>query len=83
MAGPLTQPEFVWSWRLAAYVRDLADDGFAILKRDVQHCGSQIAEYRLDLSDPATAAALSKLKDAVERDSLNYSQKVKEFLRAT
>ena len=28
-------------------------------------------------------AVMSKLKDAVERDSLNYSQKVKEFLRAT
>ena len=45
MAGPLTQPAFAWSWRLAAYVNDLEADGFAILKRDVQHCGTSFPRY--------------------------------------
>ena len=48
-------------WRLAAYVQTLEDFGWCILSRSITRpgCRRPIAEYRLDRSDPRTAAALA------------------------
>lgn len=60
IAGPVTQAEFTAiSWRLAEYVRQLKADHWAIRAREVRHDGRVIAEYRLDVADEATRAAVA------------------------
>lgn len=60
VAGPVTQFTFTaTSWRLAEYVRQLKADHWAIRAREVRHDGRIIAEYRLDLGDDATRAAVA------------------------
>lgn len=60
LAGPFTQADFDQSWRLATYVYDLRGDGWAIVTTMVLPLGANglIAEYALDLRDPATRAAV-------------------------
>lgn len=57
---PVTQAEYLASWRLAASVKALRYEGWAIRSRRISRAGCRrpIAEYCLDRSDPATAAAL-------------------------
>lgn len=57
LAGPFTQADFYPSWRLAVYVHELRYDGWAIVTTTVLPAG--IAEYSLDLRDPATRAAVA------------------------
>ncbi|MCV2218900.1 hypothetical protein [Thauera sp. Sel9] len=57
VAGPIRQSGFKPSWRLAAYVRFLRDDGWAIISREVIENGRTVAEYLLDLQDGPTRAA--------------------------
>lgn len=60
IAGPVTQAEFTAiSWRLAEYVRQLKADHWAIRAREVRHDGRVISEYRLDMTDEATRAAVA------------------------
>lgn len=59
IAGPVSQPVFPHSWRLAAYIDELIDDGWAILSRDIGYHGRVIAEYTLDRQDPATRAGIA------------------------
>ncbi len=59
IAGPVTQATFTESWRLAEYVRQLIADRWAIRVREVPYCGRTIAEYRLDLTDEPTRAAVA------------------------
>ncbi len=60
IAGPVTQAEFTAiSWRLAEYVRQLKADHWAIRTREVRHGKSIISEYRLDLTNDATRAAVA------------------------
>lgn len=61
VAGPVSQPTFPHSWRLAAYVDELIDDGWTILARDIAYHGRIIAEYTLDRQDPATRAGIAAL----------------------
>lgn len=64
IAGPQNQADYCPGWRLAAYVKSLAYDGWCIRSRLFRHprCKPLIAEYSLDRQDPATAAALEKRK---------------------
>jgi len=57
--GPVSQPVFPHSWRLAAYIDELIDDGWALLSRDIAYHGRVIAEYTLDRQDPATRAGIA------------------------
>jgi hypothetical protein len=57
VAGAIRQSGFVRSWRLAAYVRFLKDDGWEIVSREVAENGRTVAEYALDLQDDATREA--------------------------
>lgn len=59
VAGPVSQPVFPYSWRLAAYIDELVDDGWAILSKDIGYHGRVIAEYTLDRHDPATGAGIA------------------------
>lgn len=61
-SGPLTQADYGESWRLAAYVSELANRGWRLNRRDVVRPGyrTPITEYSLDHTDPRTAAALSE-----------------------
>lgn len=59
LAGPVSQPTFPHSWRLAAYIDELIDDGWAILSKDIGYHGRVIAEYMLDRQDPATRAGIA------------------------
>ena len=61
MTGSQNQADYSEGWRLAAYVNSLKNDGWAIISRAIiKHgCRRQIAEYRLDRSDPSTAATLA------------------------
>ncbi len=59
VAGPITQATFTESWRLAEYVRQLIADHWAVRVREVPYCGRIIAEYRIDLGDDATRAAVA------------------------
>lgn len=62
IAGPVSQPTFERSWRLAAYVGELLDDGWAVLSREIAYHGRTIAEYRLDLTDELTRAAAASVR---------------------
>ncbi len=59
LAGPVSQPTFPDSWRLAAYIDELIDDGWAILSKDIGYHGRVIAEYALDRQDSATRAGIA------------------------
>ncbi len=60
LAGPQNQADYWMGWRLAAYIKDLQYDGWAFFKRDIRKpgCRRPIAEYTINRTDPATAAAL-------------------------
>lgn len=62
VSGPIRQSGFQRSWRLAAYVRFLKDDGWAIRSREVAENGRVVAEYVLDLQDAATASAAARFR---------------------
>ena len=62
VAGPIRQSGFQHSWRLAAYVRFLKDDGWAIISREVAENGRTVAEYTLDLQDDATREAAARYR---------------------
>ena len=62
VTGPIRQSGFPRSWRLAAYVRFLKDDGWAIRSREVAESGRVVAEYVLDLQDAATASAAARFR---------------------
>ena len=62
VTGPVRQSGFAQSWRLAAYVRFLKDDGWAIQSREVAESGRVVAEYVLDLQDAATASAAARFR---------------------
>ena len=59
--GPQNQADYWQGWRLAAYVKELEYLGWAFLKRDISRprCRRSITEYRIDRTDPSTAAALA------------------------
>lgn len=59
-APAVTQARYHNSWRLAAYVNALKNTGWAISSRliTMPNGTAHIAEYRLDRTDPATAAAI-------------------------
>ena len=60
--GPIRQSGFQRSWRLAAYVRFLKDDGWEIVSREVAENGRTVAEYTLDLQDDATREAAARYR---------------------
>ena len=60
--GAIRQSGFVRSWRLAAYVRFLKDDGWEIVSREVAENGRTVAEYTLDLQDDATREAAARYR---------------------
>ena len=62
VAGPIRQSGFQHSWRLAAYVRFLKDDGWEIVSREVAENGRTVAEYTLDLHDDATREAAARYR---------------------
>ena len=66
LTGPVNQADYRRGWRLAAYIQSLKYDGWRILSRAIRRpgCRREIAEYRLDRTDPATAAALAARKGA-------------------
>ncbi|MBP8276635.1 MAG: hypothetical protein KAX55_07080 [Propionivibrio sp.] len=62
VTGPIRQSGFQHSWRLAAYVRFLKDDGWEIISREVAENGRTVAEYTLDLHDDATREAAARYR---------------------
>ena len=60
--GPVSQATFERSWRLAAYINELVNDGWAIRSRETAWHGKTIAEYRLDLGDEPTRAAVAAVR---------------------
>lgn len=60
--GPVSQATFERSWRLAAYINELAADGWAIRSREIVWHGKTIAEYRLDLDHAPTRAAVAAVR---------------------
>ena len=62
VAGPIRQSGFQHSWRLAAYVRFLKDDGWEIVSREVAENGRTVAEYTLDLQDDVTREAAARYR---------------------
>ena len=62
MKGPTNQADYPGNgWRLAAYIQSLEYLGWRFIVRLVTKpgCRRQIAEYRLDLTDPRTIAGLA------------------------
>lgn len=61
LAGPVNQYDYRGHWRLAASIQRLEDDGWCFITREIMRpgCRRPIAEYRIDRSDPGTAAALA------------------------
>jgi len=69
LIAPQNQADYWQGWRLAAYVKELEYLGWAFLKRDISRpgCRRSITEYRIDRTDPSTAAALaSRQKGAID-----------------
>ena len=62
--GKTTQAEFRRSWRLAAYVDELVDDGWHVRSEWVTLPGwcAPIKRYWIDLEDPATRAAVAAFR---------------------
>ena len=69
IVGKITQADFRRSWRLAAYVDDLVDDGWAVCSEWVMLPGwrDPIKRYWIDLQDPATRAAVAAYKAQSEQ----------------
>ncbi len=61
LIAPQNQADYWQGWRLAAYIKELEYLGWAFLKRDISRprCRRQITEYRIDRTDPSSAAALA------------------------
>lgn len=61
IAGKITQAEFRFSWRLAAYIDELVDDGWAIASEWITLPGwaAPIKRYWIDLQDETTRAAVA------------------------
>ena len=61
LAGPVNQYDYRGHWRLAASIQHIEDDGWCFIAREVirPNCRRPIAEYSIDRTDPATAAALA------------------------
>lgn len=59
--GPQNQADYINGWRLAANVKALEYDGWAIRRRPIikPGCRREIKEYSLDRSHPSNIAALS------------------------
>lgn len=64
IAGKITQADFHRSWRLAAYIEDLIEDGWSVCSEWVTLPGwrDPIKRYWIDLQDPATRAAVAAYK---------------------
>ena len=62
VAGPIRQSGFTHSWRLAAYIRFLKDDGWSVISREVAENGRTVAEYTLNLQDDATREATARYR---------------------
>lgn len=64
VAGKITQADFRRSWRLAAYIDELVDDGWAVCSDWITLPGwrDPIKRYWIDLQDPATRAAVAAYK---------------------
>lgn len=64
VAGKITQTDFRRSWRLAAYIDELVDDGWAVCSDWITLPGwrDPIKRYWIDLQDPATRAAVDAHK---------------------
>ncbi|HQZ01698.1 MAG TPA: hypothetical protein PKW99_03525 [Thauera sp.] len=64
VAGKITQADFRRSWRLAAYIDELVDDGWAVCSDWITLPGwrDPIKRYWVDLQDPATCAAVAAYK---------------------
>ncbi len=64
VAGKVTQADFRRSWRLAAYIDELIDDGWVVCSEWVMLPGwrDPIKRYWIDLQDPATRAAVAAYK---------------------
>lgn len=62
VTGPVRQSGFAQSWRLAAYVRFLKNDGWSVISREVAENGRTVAEYTLDLQDDATQEAVARYR---------------------
>lgn len=74
IAGPVSQPTFERSWRLAAYINELVNDGWAILSREIDYRGRVIAEYRLDMTNEPTRAAVAALTMRCRQGGLIHPQ---------
>jgi hypothetical protein len=62
LSGPQNQYDIHGcGWRLAANIQKLEDLGWRFITREIMRpaCRRTIKEYRIDRSDPGTAAALS------------------------
>lgn len=66
VTGPVRQSGFDRSWRLAAYVRFLKDDGWSITSRDVSENGRIVSEYQLDRQDEPTREAAARYRQAAK-----------------
>lgn len=62
VAGPVRQSGFQHSWRLAAYIKFLKDDGWSVISRDVTESCRTVSEYTLDLQDDATREAAARYR---------------------
>lgn len=64
VAGKITQADFRRSWRLAAYIDELVDDGWAVCSDWITLPGwrDPIKRYWIDPQDPATRAAVAAYK---------------------
>ena len=64
IAGKITQADFRRSWRLAAYIDELIDDGWAVCSDWITLPGwrDPIKRYWIDLQDGPTRAAVAAYK---------------------
>ena len=64
---PQNQADYSRGWRLSAYVKSLEYSGWRFIKRDIikPNCRRPITEYRLDRTDPGTAAALASRQKGI------------------
>ena len=64
VAGKITQADFRRSWRLAAYIAELIDDGWSVCSDWITLPGwsDPIKRYWIDLQDGPTRAAVAAYK---------------------
>ena len=71
IAGKVTQVDFRRSWRLAAYIEELIEDGWSVCSEWVTLPGwsSAIKRYWIDLQDEPTraAAAAYRIREGVQQ----------------